>query len=147
MKLKKQLSRIPIVIQLLSNHVFVIINHFKLNRNIKITQSFSLVGFILSQLNLNVDETASNLTQISYGFFLLSLIALICFLNVVGFMITYILIQQGNYEQKYPKLRRFINYYKNSTLLYVSIEAFFCLICLILIVLFSFLLVYSGIKT
>ena len=112
MKLKKQMSRIPIVIQQLSNHVFVIINHFKLNRNIKITQSFSLFGFILSQLNLNVDDTASNLTQISYGFFLLSLVALICFINVLGFMITYILIQQGNYEQKYPKLRKFINYYK-----------------------------------
>jgi heme/copper-type cytochrome/quinol oxidase subunit 2 len=44
-------------------------NHFKLNKNIQITQSFSLLGFILSQLNLNVDDTASHLTQISYGFF------------------------------------------------------------------------------
>jgi hypothetical protein len=145
MKLKKQLTRIPIVIQQLSNHVFLIINHFKLNRNIQITQS--LFGLILSQLNLNVDETASNLTQISYGFFLLSFVALFCFLNVLGFMVTYILIQKGNYEQKYPKLRKIINYYKKSTLLYVSIEAFLCLICLILLVFFSFLLVYSGIKT
>ena len=27
-------------------------------------------------------------------------------------MITYILIQKGNYEQKYSKLSKFINYYK-----------------------------------
>jgi uncharacterized membrane protein len=123
------------------------INHFKLKRNIKISQSFSLFGLIFSQLNLTVDDTASSLTQFSYGFFLLSFVALICFINVLGFMITYILIQQGDYEQKYPKLRKFINFYQKSTLIYVSIEAFLCLICLILLVVYSLLLVYSGIKT
>lgn len=121
------------------------INHFKLKRNIKITHSF-LFGFIFSQLNINVDETASNLTQISYGFFLLSLVALICFINVLGFIITYFLIQQGNYENKYPKWSKIINYYKKSSLVYVSIEAFLCLICLLLLVFFSISLVYSGIK-
>jgi hypothetical protein len=147
MKLKQQMIRAPIVIQHLSNQVFLMINHFKLNRNIKITRSFSLFGFILSQLNLNVDESASNLTQISYGFFLLSLVALICFINVIGFMITYILIQQGNYETKYPKLKTFISYYKKTSLIYVSVEVFLCFTCLFLLVFFSFLLVYSGIKT
>ena len=147
MKLKKQMIQSLMVIQQLSNHVLLIINYFKLNRKIKRTQSFSFVAFILSQFNLNVDETASNLTQFSYGIFLLSLVALICFINVLGFMITYILIQKGNYEQKYPKLSKFINYYKKSTLIYVSIEAFLCLVCLILLVSYSFLLVYSGIKT
>jgi hypothetical protein len=68
MKLTKQMSRIPLVIHKLINHVFLIINHFKLNRNTKITQSF-LFSFIFSHLNINVDETASYLTQISYGFF------------------------------------------------------------------------------
>jgi len=122
--------------------------HFKLKtKNIQISQSFSLFGFIMSQWNLNVDETASNLTQISYGFLLLSLISLICFINVLGFFITYILIQKGNYEIKYPKLSKIINYYKKSTLIYVSVEAFLCLISLILMVFFSFLIVYSGIKT
>jgi len=144
---KKQLILMQMVIKQLSNHVFLIINHFKLNRNIQRTQSFSLFAFILSQLNLNVDETATNLTQFSYGIFLLSLVALICFINVLGFMVTYIFIQKGNYEQKYPKLSKFINYYKKTTLIYVSIEAFLCLTCLILLVFFSFLFVYSGIKT
>jgi hypothetical protein len=69
MKLTKQMSRIPLVIHKLINHVFLIINHFKLNRNTKITQSF-LFSFIFSHLNINVDETASYLTQISYGFFI-----------------------------------------------------------------------------
>lgn len=121
------------------------INQFKLNTNIKISQSF--FSFIFSHLNLNVDDTASNLIQVYYGVFLLSLVALICFINILGFMISYILIKKGNYEIKYPKLKKIINYYKNSTLVYVSIEAFLCLICLSFLVGFSFLLVYYGIKT
>jgi len=146
MKQTKQMSRIPIVIQHLSNQVILMKTLFKFKKN-KIRHSFSLFGFILSQFNLNVDDAASNFTQVSYGFLLLSLIALICFLNVIGYLITYILIQKGNYENKYPRLGKFINYYKKSTLLYVSVEAFLCLICLILMVFFSFLFVYSGIKT
>lgn len=122
-------------------------NHFKLNRNIQITQSFAVFGYIFSQLNLNVEDTASSLIQVSYGVLLLSLVALICFINVLCFMVTYILIHKGDYENRYPKLQKFINYYKNTTLVYVSIEAFLCLICLILLVCFSFLLVYYGIKT
>jgi len=122
------------------------INQLKLNKNIEITQSFSLFGFIFSQLNINIDETATSLTQISYGVFLLSLVALICFINVVGFMFTYFLIQKGNYEVKYPKLRIFINFYKKSTLAYITIEILLCFICLILLVYFSFLFVYYGIK-
>ena len=141
----KQMSRSQRVIQQLSNKI---INLFKLNinRNIKISQSFSLFSFILSQLNINVDDTASNFTQFSYGIFLLSFVSLICFINVLGFMITYILIQKGNYEQKYPKLSKIINFYKKTSLVYVSIEAFLCFISLLILVLYSFLIVYSGIK-
>ena len=62
-------------------------------------------------------------------------------------MITYILIQQGNYEIKYPKLKKILSYYQKTSLIYVSVEVFLCFICLILLVFFSFLLVYSGIKT
>jgi len=77
-------------------------NQFKLNRNIQITQSFAVFGYIFSQLNLNVEDTASSFTQNSYGFLLLSLIALICFINVLCFMVTYILIQKGDSEKKIP---------------------------------------------
>ena len=46
------------------------------------------------------------------GIFILSLVALICFINVLGFIITYFFIQRGNSENKYPKLSKIINYYK-----------------------------------
>jgi|SRR5882724_8702264 len=119
-------------------------NNSKLNK--KFSLSFSLYGLLFSQLNVNVEDTASNLTHFSYGIFLISLVALCCFINIMGFLITYILIQKSNYEIKYPKLRKFINYYKKSSLFYVTIEALLCLTCLLLLVVFSLLYVYSGIK-
>jgi hypothetical protein len=67
MKLKRQMILSKKIIQQLRNQM---INQLKFNTNIQRTQSFSLFGFIFSQLNLNVDETASSLTQISYGVFL-----------------------------------------------------------------------------
>jgi hypothetical protein len=142
MKLKHNLIQ---RIQQLNNHAAVRFNLLKLNRNLKITHSFSLFSFIFSQLNLNPEDSASNLTHISYGFFLLSIVAIFCFFNIVCFMITYILIQEGNYEKKYPKLRIFIDYYKKTTLVYVAIEVLLCLSCLILLVFFSLSLVYYGI--
>jgi hypothetical protein len=41
-------------------------------------------------------------------------------------MIVYIIIQRGNLEEKitvkYPRLSRYITYYKNSNLIYTGIE-------------------------
>ena len=76
----------------------------------------------------------------------MSLIALVCFVNIIGYIIVYIFLDQNNYETKYPKLIRYINYYKKSSLVYIGIEVLFCLTCLLLLVIFSLLIVYSGIN-
>lgn len=113
--------------------------HFKI--------SFSL-PFILSWLDINIDNSSSNLVNLSYGVLLLSLVALICFINIIGFMIAYFIIQSRSDRWgkilKYPKLNKFINYYKKTTLVYVTIEIILCLTCLLLLVFFSILYIYSG---
>lgn len=109
------------------------------------SKSFSL-PLILSYLDINIPENASILTHWSFSVFLFSLIALICFINVLVFLIVYILIQNGNYENKYPKFKKLINYYKKSSILYVIIEALICLSCLILLIIFSILYVLQGIS-
>jgi putative copper export protein len=115
-----------------------------INKN-SLIQSFSL-PFILSNLNINVPENASSLTNVSYGVFLLSLIALFCFINIIGFFTVYILVLKGDYENKYPRFKRYINYYKKGTILSLVIEIIFCFISLLLLVVFSFLFVSIGIK-
>lgn len=104
----------------------------------------SLFPLIMAKLDINLNDLES-ITQVFYGLFILSLIALLCFLNIVFNMIVYYIIQKGNYEEKYPRLKPFINFYKNTNIIYMSIEIFICLICLLALVIFSLLFVYSGI--
>jgi hypothetical protein len=114
------------------------------NNRINYSKSFSL-AFILSLLDINSIENASKITQLSFSVFLFSLIALLCFLNVIGFLIVYIFIENKNYESKYPRLKNLINYYKKSSLFFVIIEGIICLSCLLLLVFFSIIYVLSGI--
>ena len=109
-----------------------------INKNYKTSW---LLPFLLS--NLGIEENINSNSDISYGVFLLSLIALICFINILGLMSVNILIQKKNYETKYPKLKKIINYYKNTSLVYVIIEALLCFICLFILTLFSFLHIIS----
>jgi len=114
------------------------LNKMKIKNQNNYRKSFSL-AFILSCLDLNINENSSILTKFSFSVFLLSLIAMLCFINILGFLFVYIFIQQGEYEKKYPKFKIIINYYKNSTLIYVIIEILICFSCLLLLIIFSIL--------
>jgi hypothetical protein len=96
---------------------------------------------ILGNLDINVSNSDPEITQIIYGIFLLSSVALFCFLNIIGYVLAYYLVQKGNYEVKYPKLVKLINYFKKVTIVYFTIEVILCFISLTLIVLFSFLFI------
>ena len=109
-----------------------------INKNYKTSW---MLPFLLS--NLGLEENINSNSDISYGVFLLSLIALICFINVLGLLSVHILIQKKDYETKYPKFKKIINYYKNTSLVYVIIEALLCFICLFILILFSFLRIIS----
>lgn len=117
------------------------VNLMKINKN-NLNYAF-ILPWVIS--NINISESDSNMTQLSFGIFLLSFIGLICFINVLGCSITYYLIQKGNYETRYPQLSKFINYFKNSTLFFYVIEAFLCFTCLLLLSIFSFAFLYSNI--
>jgi len=97
--------------------------------------------FILTNSDMNVNDSDPIITQFAYGVFLISLVALFCFINILGYIISYYLIQKGNYELKYPKLKRLINYFKRVGLVYLIIEGLLCLTCLILLVVFSILFI------
>ena len=77
-----------------------------------------LFAWILSNLDINVNSSNSDITQLAYGVFLLSLVAILCFLNIMGYLLAYYFVLKGNYESKYPKLAGIINYYKKINLVF-----------------------------
>jgi|HubBroStandDraft_1064217.scaffolds.fasta_scaffold08865_6 putative copper export protein len=106
--------------------------------NIKYLFSFP---FILSNLDVNVNNSDPVITQLAYGVFLLSLVALFCFINILGYIISYYLIEKSNYRLKYPRLKIIIDYFRGVSLIYFIIECILCLTCLILLIVFSILFI------
>jgi hypothetical protein len=111
----------------------------------KLSHSFSL-PVIISFFELS--DNASSFNKYAYSVLILSIVGLFCFINVLGFLISYILILQGDFENKYPKifikLKRFINYYKKTTLIYALIETLFCLICFFLLIIYAIIAIKVG---
>ena len=99
--------------------------------------------FILS--NLGVDVSSIDVSDFSYAILIISVIALYSFINIIGYMIVNIIINKVEYEKRYHRLSKIINYYKKMSLIYISIDIILCLICLLLLVFFSLSIVYIGI--
>jgi hypothetical protein len=86
-----------------------LMNLIKKIKIIIINQNYKASWFFPFLLNkLGIEESGSSNLDISYGVFLLSLIALICFINVLGFMSAHIFIKKKDYETKYPKFKKII---------------------------------------
>ena len=109
------------------------------SKNIIIRYSIAF-PLILSMIDIDVEH--SSLTKISFSVFVLTLISLLCFINVILYMAGYVLIQTKDYENKYPRFRRIINFYKNSSLFFMVIEGLICLGCLLVLLVFSLLYAY-----
>ena len=114
-----------------------------IKNKIKLSNS-SLFLIILSKLDINVTDSDPTITHLSYGVFMLSLIALLCFIKIMNYMLVYVIIQRGNYESKYPRLINYINYYKNFNLVIICIESLICFTCLLLLIIFSILYLINS---
>jgi hypothetical protein len=99
---------------------------------------------ILSFLDISIPDNATPLFNFSLGILILAIISLLCFFNVIGYLISIILINKYEIETKFPKLKRLINYYSKSTLIFVAIEGAIC-IFLLLCIIFSCLLMLGVI--
>ena len=113
------------------------------NQNYNIKQSFFFT-FIMSNLNIDASQLDSSITQFSYAIFTLSLIALLSFINILGYILAYYIYKQVDYETKYPKLSKWLNRYAKVSLIYFSIDVFFGLLCLLMLVSFSFFIITSD---
>ena len=99
-------------------------------------------SFFLFSILSNLETGNSSLNQFAFGIFIISITGLLCFLNISFYLISYYLIQKGNYEDKYPRFRKLINYYKNISMFNLTIEIIICFICLLSLVVSSFFFLF-----
>ena len=100
-----------------------------------------LLPWILSNVNVEITDSSSQLLQFSYGVLLCSIVALFCVINIIGYILANYLLENVDYENKYPRIGKYINRFKKVGLIYISIDIIICLICLILLSFHSLIIV------
>lgn len=101
-------------------------------------KSSFFIPFIFNQLGKELPTDNAAIVNYSFNLFILSLIALVCFINVVGYFLSFYLINKYDITNKYPKYIKLINYYEKSTLIFIILESLICLLCLIFMVIINF---------
>ena len=105
--------------------------------------SFNVV-WILSQLNLNIDDNSSHLVNFNYGVFLISLVGLVCFINIIGYILAYFLLKKIDYEKNYPRFSKILDRYKKFSYFYFLLEVIICFISLSTLVILTFLFLIKN---
>ena len=127
------------IIKLIKN----LLNIVNKNHKYKFHYSF-ILPLIFSKLDIDVSNI--KVTDFSYAILILSIIALYSFINIIGYMLSYIFIQNGNYEIKYPRIKKILAYFKKSSLFFITMEAIIVIFCLLILIISSLCFIYMGIK-
>jgi hypothetical protein len=105
------------IIKTLVNNL--IINKFRTPNEYQNSFSFAI---LLSYLNINVGNDAPFITHYSSGILIISLIVLICFTNVIGYLSAILILRYYKLSDKYPKLNKIFSYFEKTSTLFIIIE-------------------------
>lgn len=100
-----------------------------------------ILGWILTNVNVEITDSSSQLLQFSYGVFLGSIITLFCVLNLAGYIITNYLLEKVEFEKKYPRIGKYFKKFQKISLFYIIIDIFICLYLLFLLAFYSLVII------
>jgi hypothetical protein len=96
--------------------------------------------FILAKFSPNITPETEPIISYSFSMFILSLLVLICFFNVVGYILSIYLINKYDIETKFPKFKWYINFYNSTSKFFLVLEIIVAFVTLLFIVLINFFL-------
>jgi hypothetical protein len=88
---------------------------------------FALFPFINVDI-FNAPTNISGFTKIVFGLLIFNIILLYCIVNIVAYFGIIYIIEHTDLEQKYPKFRPIIKYYKNTSIIFLIIEIIFVIL-------------------
>ena len=100
-----------------------------------------ILGWILSNVNVEITENSSQILQFSYGVFLGSIVILFCVLNITGYLITNYLLEKVELEKKYPSIGKYLNRFRKISLFYIFIDIVVCVYILSLLAYYSWFII------
>jgi hypothetical protein len=93
----------------------------KMIKNNKFNNMFSLFPFSFFDINF-IPETASSFDKFLFSLLILGLLTLWSFIDIVGHFIVLYLIDHKKIEDKYPKFRFLIKYFKRVNYYFLTFE-------------------------
>lgn len=113
------------------------VNFFKNN----LKSSSIILGWILTNVNVEITDSSSQLLNFSYNIFVGSIVSFFCLINVIGFIITNYVLEKIDLEKKYPRIGKYLNRFKKIALFYVCIDLFICFLWLVLLIYASLVII------
>ena len=110
---------------------------FDTNLFINLKYSF-IIPFIFLKLGNEIPADVEPIITYSFNMLILSLIILVCLINIIVYFISIYLINKYDVEKRYPKFIKIIRYYERSQIFFVIIEIIICFSCLMAIVIINF---------
>ena len=100
----------------------------------KKNSSAFVLPFILNKLDINIPVGSEAITKYAFGVLVLSLVALLSFINVLGYFLTLYLVQRYDIVSKYPKIKFIVNFFEKSSIIVILMETILCIVCLLFLI-------------
>jgi len=97
--------------------------------------------FVYATFNPNVTAEAEPLIRYSFSMFIMSLLVLVCFFNIIGYILSIYWIDRLDIEAKFPFFKWYIQFYSKTNKILLVVEiiiAFFFLLCIVILNFFLF---------
>ena len=99
--------------------------------------------FILAKYHPTITPETEPIISYSFSMFILSLLVLICFFNIISYIFSIYLISKYDIENKFPFFKRYIQFYNSTSKFLLILEILIAFVFLIFIVLINFFLFTS----
>jgi len=93
----------------------------KVNSRLQIIKKL-LLKYIIYFFGLELPSNAAPLVEVLFNVAMISLVVLLCFINVFGYLIAFYLLEYYKIDLKYPKIKGILNYFKKSSWIFLIFE-------------------------
>ena len=97
---------------------------------------------ILKDLAAYQPDNLTDFQQFLFWILVLAIIALWCFIDIIGYSITSYLVKYTEVEKKYPKLKWLINYFLNANYIFIIIQIVYIVFIYVIIIGFCLILIF-----
>jgi len=115
--------------------------NYLLNKD-KYLKNFNLL-FLLNLFNIEIPNSNEPILGFAFSVFILLLIALVSFINILGYFFAIYLLNNNNFKNKnskYTRIIKILQYFEKSSLFIIGIEIFFVLASLIFLIILSLII-------